>query len=90
MIGLIDSGVGGLSVLAAIEAVLPHEDCIYYADMAHFPYGNKPPVEILRHMIEATAFLNEGLKIGFSSLNLFSKFGTSHANELGKSLLVHT
>ena len=64
MIGLIDSGVGGLSVLAAIEAVLPHEDCIYYADTAHFPYGNKPPVEILRHVIEATAFLlSKGIKV---------------------------
>jgi len=57
MIGLIDSGVGGLSVLAAIEAVLPYEDCIYYADTAHFPYGNKPLVEILRYCMEATAFL---------------------------------
>lgn len=38
-IGVFDSGVGGLSVLAAIRQVLPHEDLLYLADQAHVPYG---------------------------------------------------
>ncbi len=41
MIGVFDSGLGGLSVLAAIARALPHADLIYYADTAHVPYGSK-------------------------------------------------
>lgn len=41
MIGVFDSGLGGLSVLAALVDVLPRADFIYYADTAHVPYGEK-------------------------------------------------
>lgn len=41
MIGVFDSGLGGLSVLAALTEALPHTDFIYFADTAHLPYGNK-------------------------------------------------
>lgn len=41
MIGIFDSGLGGLSVLAAIARKLPAADLIYLADTAHLPYGNK-------------------------------------------------
>jgi glutamate racemase len=40
-IGVFDSGVGGLSVLRALRARLPHEDFIYYADTAYAPYGER-------------------------------------------------
>ena len=39
MIGVFDSGIGGLSVLKALRAELPHEGFIYIADSAHAPYG---------------------------------------------------
>ncbi|MBU1235892.1 MAG: glutamate racemase [Gammaproteobacteria bacterium] len=42
MIGIFDSGLGGLSVLAAIARVLPRADLVYLADTAHVPYGDKP------------------------------------------------
>ncbi len=42
MIGVFDSGLGGLSVLAAIARVLPRADLTYLADTAHVPYGSKP------------------------------------------------
>ena len=42
MIGVFDSGLGGLSVLAAIARALPRADLAYYADTAHVPYGSKP------------------------------------------------
>ena len=42
MIGIFDSGLGGLSVLAAIARTLPLADLAYVADTAHVPYGNKP------------------------------------------------
>ncbi|MCL2831076.1 MAG: glutamate racemase [Betaproteobacteria bacterium] len=41
MIGIFDSGLGGLSVLAAVARVLPLADLIYIADTAHVPYGGK-------------------------------------------------
>lgn len=39
MIGIFDSGLGGLSVLAAIARALPRADLVYVADTAHVPYG---------------------------------------------------
>ncbi len=41
MIGVFDSGLGGLSVLAAIARTLPQADLTYLADTAHVPYGDK-------------------------------------------------
>lgn len=41
MIGVFDSGLGGLSVLAAIARALPLADLCYLADFAHAPYGGK-------------------------------------------------
>lgn len=41
MIGVFDSGLGGLSVLAAIARTLPQSDLVYLADTAHVPYGDK-------------------------------------------------
>ena len=41
MIGIFDSGLGGLSVLAAIARQLPRADLCYVADTAHVPYGPK-------------------------------------------------
>ena len=40
-IGVFDSGVGGLSVLRALRAALPHERFVYLADSAHAPYGER-------------------------------------------------
>lgn len=42
MIGVFDSGFGGLSVLDAIARALPRADLLYLADTAHVPYGDKP------------------------------------------------
>lgn len=41
-IGVFDSGVGGLSVLRALQRELPHEDFLYVGDTARLPYGSKP------------------------------------------------
>lgn len=41
MIGIFDSGVGGLSVFREIRKVLPDEKYVYFSDNAHCPYGEK-------------------------------------------------
>jgi len=40
-VGVFDSGVGGLSVLAALRAELPHERFVYFSDAAYAPYGER-------------------------------------------------
>lgn len=56
-IGVMDSGVGGISVLKHIHALLPHEHLIYFADSAHAPYGNKSPEEIKQRCFAVADFL---------------------------------
>lgn len=41
MIGIFDSGVGGLSIYQNVKALLPHQKVVYLADSANFPYGSK-------------------------------------------------
>ena len=50
-IGIFDSGVGGISVLKHIHALLPHEDLIYLADSKYAPYGNKAPEQIIQRCL---------------------------------------
>ena len=58
-IGVIDSGVGGISVLKCIRAHLPHENLIYVADSKFAPYGEKANEEITRRVLTAFDFLNK-------------------------------
>lgn len=52
-IGVFDSGVGGLTVLRALRASLPHESFIYLGDTARLPYGTKSPESVVRYSIQA-------------------------------------
>ena len=45
-IGVFDSGIGGLSLLADLMRALPRENFLYLADNASVPYGNRPREEI--------------------------------------------
>ncbi|MBO7710923.1 MAG: glutamate racemase [Lachnospiraceae bacterium] len=47
-VGVFDSGVGGISVLKEMVALLPEEDFIFYGDSAHAPYGTKDIEQIRR------------------------------------------
>jgi glutamate racemase len=57
VIGVFDSGVGGLSVLHHIRRTLPAERLVYVADSAHVPYGDKSPHYIEQRSIALTRFL---------------------------------
>ncbi len=62
-IGVFDSGVGGISVLKHIRALLPHEDLLYLADSKHAPYGNKSPEFIRERAFALSDFLiSQGAK----------------------------
>ena len=48
-IGVLDSGLGGISVLGEMLKQLPRENYMYYGDTLHIPYGDKPPEEVLAY-----------------------------------------
>lgn len=58
-IGVFDSGVGGLSLLREIRALLSNEDLLYIADSAHAPYGDKPAAFVEARATTLTRFLLE-------------------------------
>lgn len=57
MIGVFDSGVGGLSVLRALHAALPKTPLCYIADSAYAPYGERPMAEVLARSVSITQHL---------------------------------
>ena len=64
MIGIFDSGVGGLSVFREIRKLLPEESYIYYSDNAHCPYGEKSIEYIIDRARMITSFLiSQGAEI---------------------------
>jgi glutamate racemase len=56
-IGIFDSGIGGLTVLAEIYKELPLEDTIYFGDTARVPYGTKSEEVVKRFSRENAYFL---------------------------------
>jgi glutamate racemase len=46
MIGIFDSGSGGLSVLKALRGIMPSADVVYFGDIKHAPYGLKTQEEL--------------------------------------------
>ena len=56
-IGVFDSGTGGLSVLKALRAELPHESFIYIADNAHAPYGERDDAHVIARSRAIAAYL---------------------------------
>ncbi len=57
IIGVLDSGVGGLSVLRAIRSLLPAQPAIYVGDQAHVPYGTRQLEEVQEFTHEIVRFL---------------------------------
>jgi glutamate racemase len=56
-IGVFDSGVGGLTVVAALKDLLPAEPVLYLGDTARLPYGTKSPVTVLSYSRRNVEFL---------------------------------
>ncbi|WP_374627082.1 glutamate racemase [Pandoraea sp.] len=58
-IGVFDSGLGGLSVLQAVRALLPHESLLYVADSHFAPYGERPDAFIEQRSLAIGRWLRE-------------------------------
>src|SRR6266550_8273373 len=59
VIGVFDSGFGGLTVLKALLDVLPEADYLYFGDTARLPYGSKSAETVARYACEAARFLEQ-------------------------------
>lgn len=72
-IGIFDSGIGGLTVLKALEEALPEENLVYLGDTARVPYGNKSRETVTRYSMENTHFLlQSGVKMVVVACNTAS------------------
>ena len=58
-IGILDSGVGGLTVFKQTEKLLPNENIIYIGDTKRMPYGNKSKEDIIKYANAMIAFLEK-------------------------------
>lgn len=59
MIGIFDSGIGGLTVAREVRRRLPEAAFLYLGDTARLPYGSKSPATIIRYAIQDAEFLIE-------------------------------
>lgn len=63
-IGILDSGVGGLTVARAVLDQLPDEAVLYVGDTAHGPYGPKPIAEVRRYALDVLdQLVEQGVKM---------------------------
>ncbi len=79
VIGVFDSGVGGLSVWREIARQLPYEDTLYLADQFHVPYGDRSLAEVRAFSEAITRFLlNQGASIIVLACNTASAAALYH------------
>jgi glutamate racemase len=57
MIGVFDSGIGGLTAVRELRRLRPDLDIVFYADTARIPYGTRSPETVTRYAGEALTFL---------------------------------
>ncbi|RBP44932.1 glutamate racemase [Garciella nitratireducens] len=74
-IGVIDSGVGGLTVIREIQKQLPKENILYFGDSKNMPYGNKEPEEIISLTKKMFSFMElQNVKVILLACNTISSF----------------
>lgn len=80
-IGLLDSGVGGLTVAKEIVRFLPRESLVYFGDTLHLPYGPKKKEDVRRYVFEIIDFLIEekGAKVIVLACNTATAFTLEEA-----------
>lgn len=78
-IGIFDSGLGGLTVAAALSAELPNESLTYLGDTARVPYGNKSAEVVKSYAYHCANFLQkQNVKMIVVACNTASAYGLEH------------
>ena len=80
MIGILDSGLGGLSVVRRVRERFAHHDLLFFADQAHVPYGERSPEDLARLLRENLAWLNAA---GVSSIVMGCNTSCAIAQQFG-------
>jgi glutamate racemase len=84
-IGVFDSGIGGLTVVAALQELLPSENIFYIGDTARVPYGGKSRRTVERYSVEIGGLLlAEQAKIIVVACNTASALAVPRMNEVFK------
>lgn len=79
MIGIFDSGLGGLGIFKEIKKLLPKESIFYYADNQNIPYGGKSKARIRKLTLKALAKIrNRGCKIIVIACNTATTSGIDY------------
>lgn len=82
MIGIFDSGIGGLTVARALMDCLPEYNIVYFGDTARTPYGSKSPRTVIQYALEDCDFLiRNGAKMIVMACNSASSVATGHLTE---------
>lgn len=69
-IGVLDSGIGGLTVVRELLTALPRESFVYYGDTARVPYGPRPHAEIQRFTFQILDYLRaQHIKLAVMACN---------------------
>lgn len=76
-IGVFDSGLGGLTVLAALRKKFPHESMVYLGDTARLPYGTKSPETVIKYALNCAKALMQ--KADLKLLVIACNTATAHA-----------
>ena len=77
MIGIFDSGIGGLTVVRAVMDRLPGYDIVYFGDTARTPYGTKSSTTVIEYSLQNTDFLiKQGAKLIVMACNTASSVAT--------------
>jgi len=81
-IGVLDSGIGGFSVVKELKKLLPKENIEYFADHARQPYGQKGQEEIEDFVVQIINFLlKKGIKACIIACNTATAAGLERAKE---------
>jgi len=90
MIGVFDSGVGGLTVVREIKKQLPDVSIIYFGDTARLPYGNKSRETIQKYSSEIVDFLlSKGCETIVVACNTASALAADYLREKFPDLKIY-
>ena len=88
IVGVFDSGIGGLSVLRELEKILPNEDFYYYGDSLNNPYGEKSDEELFEITSGVVDYLvNKGCRLIVIACNTATTRCMKYLREMYKDVI---
>ncbi|HLX54987.1 MAG TPA: glutamate racemase, partial [Aquella sp.] len=86
-IGVFDSGMGGLTVMREIMQALPHENIIYFGDIARLPYGTKSVTTIRKFALQTAKFLlSQNVKAIVIACNTISAIAKDEVQDAARNI----